>query len=225
MKISKSLQIVMFSIIGLGLQSSGHAQASLVNLYDWMNETMYSSTPDFNVQIQSPNSVGFFGSRSTNNAPYPFALPVLTGSLNTTPGTTYEISFTMQNDFVETIGQPEVSFGSFTTNFDLPAAQETDGQLQYFPVNIDLTAVAMSFDTTMTFTVPIDTGDAMSLNNLEVTAITGSTIGNVFVPEPSTTKLVFCFGFAWLLAQRLGRLLKIRSRLNNVQTFRPNPRS
>ena len=205
MSISKSLLSVIVTILAIGLQASGHAQGNLVNLYDWSNDTMYSGSPQNNVSILSFNAASFNGSQSTNGAPYSLALPVLTANLATGPGTTYEISFTMQNEFLESSGQTEVQFGGFTTNFDLPPARLIGGDLQSFPVNIDFTASAASWLTTMEFTVPVDTGDAISLNNFSVTE----------VPEISSASLFGFGGCVLLLVQQWRRLFQKRKKADH----------
>ena len=154
----------------------------------------YSGSPQNNISILSLNSASFQGSLSTNNSAHPLALPILTGNLATTPGAIYEISFTMLNGWLTDIGQIELSFGNFTTNFDLPPAQQTGG-LQYFPVNIDFTAIANSLTTTMTFTVPVDVGGQISLDNFSVND----------VPETASSAGLLGLGAFALLLARHGR--------------------
>lgn len=189
----KPMPRMMFLAILLGFHLESRAQGNLVNLYDWSNETRYSGSPQYNVQISSSDSASFFGSQSTNNAPCPLAVPVLSGSFDTISGDVYDISFTMQNNFVENLGEPTVSVGSFATNFNLPAAKLMGpGQTEYFPVDISLAYVATSSTTDFTFKIPLDDGDTVSLENLSVTE----------APESSTAAIFGTLGCAWALAQR-----------------------
>jgi hypothetical protein len=194
--ISSKVNILKFAVltsVALQVALVANAQGNLVDLYNWSNETRYSGSPGHNVQIDSSDSAVFFGSQSTNDAPSPFALPVLTGNFDTTPGDIYEISFTMQNNFFETIGQPTISVGGFLTNFDLPAAERgSGGQLQFNPVNIDFSYVATSSATEFEFMIPLDTGDGASLNNFSIAE----------VPESSTDAILGSFVCLWFLMRR-----------------------
>lgn len=198
---------VMLSAILVGIGLDGRAQGNLVNLYDWSNNTRYSGSPNNNVRINSSDSAGFFGSGSTNNAPYPLALPGLAGQIGTTPGTMYEISFTMENNTYESIGDPCVCFGDFTTNLDLPVAQANGPQSQYYPVDVDLSILATSSTTDFTFTVPADEGELISLDNLTVTE----------VPEMSTTAIFGFFGCSWLFLRRWRQVQKAKHSLVRVK--------
>ena len=203
----KPLPGMMFLAILIGVQLEAQAQGNLVNLYNWSNETRYSGSPQYNVQISSPDSASFFGSQSTNNSPCPLAVPVLSGSFDTTPGDVYDISFIMQNNFVENLGEPTVSIGAFATNFYLPAAKQAGpGQTQYFPVDISLTYVATSLTTDFTFKIPLDEGDTVSLENLTVTE----------APESSTAVIFGTLGCAWVLAQRW--LSRFKTRVSPVRS-------
>ncbi len=193
MQIRKTLKVAVLSAVVLGLPAAEHVQANLINLYNWSNATRYSGAPQNNINILSLNSASFYGSLGTSPV-HPLALPILTGNLATAPGAIYEISFIMQNNWLTDIGQIELSFGSFTTNFDLPPAQQAGG-LRYFPVNIDFTAVANSLTTTMTFTVPVDVGGGISLGDFSVSD----------VPESTPTAGLFGFGVCALLFARHGR--------------------
>lgn len=189
----KPLPSVLFLAILFGFQLEARAQGNLVDLYDWSNQTRYSGEPQHNVQVLSSDSAIFYGSQSTNNAPYPLALPVLSGTFGTTPGDIYDISFTMQNDFVENLGEPTICIGAFATNFYLPAAQSINpGQTQYYPVDISFTYVATSSATDFTFKIPTDDGDSISLDNLCVTE----------APENSTGVIFGTLGCAWVFGLR-----------------------
>lgn len=188
----KPLRAIITSAIVFGLQLAVNAQGNLVNLFDWSNETRFSGSPLNNVQIEASDAANFFGSDSTNNSPCPFAVPELAGSVSTTPGTTYDISFTMQNDFVEG-AQAVISFDDFTTNLVLPAARQTSPfQMQYYPVDVELTYAATAGTTDFSFKLPIDDGDAVSLGDFSV----------IEVPETSTVGIFGIFGCAWLFARR-----------------------
>jgi hypothetical protein len=186
-KLLKTWQTVMLAAM-LAVELNGQAQANLINLYNWSNDTRYSGSPNHNVQIDSFDSAKFYGGRSTNNAPSPLALPVLTGDLYTTPGASYEIAFTMQNDYLESIGNTKVSFGGFVTNLDLPSAQFNSQGLQVYPVDINLNFVATSQTTDFTFCVPLDEGDVISLDNFTM----------MEVPEMPTSAILGLFGGFWL---------------------------
>ena len=201
----KPLPSVIFLAILFAFQLEAQAQGNLVNLYDWSNDTKYSGSPQHNVQIFSSVSALFAGSESTNNAPSPLALPVLSGCFDSTPGDMYDISFTMQNNFVEEAGESTVSIGGFATNFYLPTAKFSGpGQTEYFPVAISLTYIATSLTTDFTFNIPLDDGDTISLNNLNVTE----------APESSAAAIFGTLGCALVLAQRCrsGTKARVRSR-------------
>lgn len=193
----RAFSILLLSAIFLEIQSSGRAQENLVDLYDWSNETQNISPGSQGnyMDVYSANWVDFFGGFDTNQHA---ASPVLAGNLETTPGASYEISFTMANDPIDP-GSACLSFGSFTTNIVLPRINNGTG-FSGPPINIDFTAVATSATTTMSFQSYLYYDGEESLNNLEV----------MEVPEASNTRL-FCYGGCiFLLAKQLRKLIQKR---------------
>lgn len=171
-----------------------------MDLYNWSNETAYAvpGSEGNYISISSADSVNFSGGMGTN--PYIFVVPVLAGDINTTPGATYEISFTMQ-DLNLFEGSASESFGAYSTNFNLPVVDESGDPGYYdLPVNIDFTAVATSATTMMSFQCFLDNDGAATLDHLMVTE----------VPETSTTRLFLYGGCALLLAKKLQKLAQKR---------------
>ncbi len=184
----------MLPSIVLGLQSSGLAQTNLVNLYDW-NISSDTGSPD--VRITSFNSASFLGDGATNGGPT--SVSTLSGVLNTIPGATYEISFTMVNE-VEQYGGGSETFGNTGTSF-LLTSTETNVPPNYIPnpVNIDYTAVATSTTTTMTFEASVDGEDGW-------TELFDASV--VEVPETSGVGLLGFGGCFLLFANQWRRLLQ-----------------
>jgi hypothetical protein len=194
MKISEPLQIVVLSTIVLGLQFDGRAQDNLANLNDWTAQTEYGSSPNSGIIISGSASAIFFGSYSTNVVSGPdHIIPILTGTLDTTSGTTYEISYNLEHDgrFIFCYGT--FSFGSFNYGFDLPFTGQPSGTSEAF----DFLVTANTLSTQMSFAWPaIDNGDAAFLSDFSVTALPEM----ISVPEVSTARLLGLGGCAWLLA-------------------------
>jgi hypothetical protein len=197
----------MLSAFALGLQSSGRAQGNLVNLYDWANQTRYVPDPNYYITIGSFNSANFRSGITTNPLlGDPFIVePILTGSLHTTPGITYEITFTMQlGSPFDAFGGASLSFGNFITNCDLqnPANGNQPGYNP--PVNFDFTAIATSPTTAMSFNAGFnDYTDGMLLSNVAV----------MEVPEISASRL-FGFGGCVLLLARQWRRFSPKRKQN-----------
>jgi hypothetical protein len=204
----KLLQFVALSVIMLQVQSRGLAQGNIADLYNWSNETMDGSDPNPNdyIQISSFSSALFYGGYTDEGGG---VSPTILGNFDTTPGATYQISFTMQNlnSFDSSASE---SFGDNATNFDLPFVYINGGESYTdTPVNIDFTAVATFSTTTMSIEYYLDPdGGAASLSDLMVTEVSGAT----GVPEISSTQF-FCFGgCALLLARQLRALFAKRKR-------------
>ena len=211
MKISKPLQILMLSTIALGLQPSGHAQGNLVNLNNWTASSAilpgFSPVPP--PKITSFNSAYFLGwLTSYTNNPTIFALSagILTGNLNTTPGATYEISFSLDMGDSVGIDVAFMSFGNITAGGKIPVLLNTNVTSENpnitLPVCCDYTVLATSDITTMSFSVTPDVSCGVNLENLLV----------VETPEVSTVRLFGFGGCALLIAQQWRRLFPKRKR-------------
>lgn len=198
MKISKPLQFVVLATIALGKQFDARAQGNLANLNDWIAQTKYGSSPNSGIIISDSASAIFFGSYSTNVFSGPdHIIPVLTGILDTTPGTTYEISYCLEHDGRFIYCDGTFSFGSFNYGFNLSFTGHSSGTPEVF----DFLVTANASLTPMSFAWPaIDNGDAAFLSNFSVTAVPEV----IPVPEVSTASLLGLGGCAWLLAP-LGR--------------------
>jgi hypothetical protein len=188
-----------------GLQSPGHAQDNLANLYDCVNQTMNVSDPSQFIMVYSSNSALFRGGFADSNggALPPPAVAILTGNLDTTPGTTYEISFTML-DPVPFTGGASMAFGNLNTSLDFTSCPNYTNPNQPFqPINFDFTAIASSTSTSLSFSADLDPdGGAVYLEDLTVTA----------VPEPSATGFLGSMAAGWLLlAQRCWQSREKRS--------------
>lgn len=205
LKTSKALQTVMLPVIALGLQSSGHAQGNLVNLYDWTGETMYAADPNDGVIISSFNSANFFGAYSTNvlNGP-DHIVPILAGSLDTTPGTTYEISYTLEETYNHSFFDGGyMKFGNDTNPCNFSDAIRNPGTDTYAATNFyDYTDIATSTTTTMSLECHLDNGDSIQVTGLSV----------IEVPEISAARLFGFGGCVLLLAQPWRRLSHERGR-------------
>ena len=197
MNVSKSLQIIILSTITLGLQSSGHTQSNLVNLYDWKNTGINSlSGPPFitNIWTSTSPDEAFGGLFFYNN---------VSANLDTTPGASYEISFSGQFGGYSYWGGPTMSFGSFSTGCELlPGGQLNNGDGYYPPVNFDFTVVATDPITAMSFTLYVDNNSEITLSNVSV----------IQVPEISPTSLIAFGGCILILARQWRRTFQKRKR-------------
>ena len=204
MKISKLLQIVILSAMVLGLPISGHAQGNLVNLSDWTNETRGAENPNNHVQVISA-TFAYFGPNgywSTNGPGQPVD-PILTGILDTTPGATYEISYTLSfSSPPGSVPNAQVTFDNCTTNATPPAS--FDGFFMLSGTrSLDYTVVATSPTTTMSFNLYIfDDVGSFTLSDVSVTA----------VPEISSARLIGFGACVWLFAKPWRRLSSRRTR-------------
>ena len=206
MNIRKSLQAVVLITIVLGIPCAGRAQDNLVNLNDWTGQTKYGSSPNSGIVILDSVSAIFFGSYSTNVFSGPdHIIPVLTGTLATAPGATYDISYTLEHDgrFIFCAGT--FSFGSFIYGFNLPFNGQPSGASETFGFLV----TADSLSTATSFAWPaIDNGDAAFLSNFSVTALP---LVNP-VPEASTASLLGLGGCACWVASACGRFFGKRLR-------------
>jgi hypothetical protein len=188
--------IAVLSVVILQFPLIGQAQGNLVDLYNWSNETVVGSDPNPNdyVHLGSATSAFFHGGYTDQGGG---VTPVIFGSLNTVPGATYEISFTMQNQN-SFFGSASLWFGSESTSFQLPVTQVNGGQgYADMPVNIDFTAVAGSTVTSMFFQCYLDPdGGSAALNHFMVTE----------VPEVSSSSLIFGGACVFLVANRLRKV-------------------
>jgi hypothetical protein len=192
MKISKLLGAIMLSFV-FGFQSSGDAQTNLVNFSEGTWTITYTAE---NPNQSVTNGVNNFASVSLdcNSATFQegggndfdpssvLAAVTLTGILNTTPGTAYEITYTMQNPS-ESLVYGSMSFGNFNSgnnfipNFGGPS------------INFDFTTAATSQTTAISFDfIPDDFFTGLNLSNVSV----------VEVPEISSAKLLAFLGCAFL---------------------------
>jgi hypothetical protein len=193
----KGLQVALASVLVFGLQLGAQAQGNLVDLYNWENETVVGSDPNPNdyLAISSAISARFSGGYTDQGGG---VSPILTGSFATTPGATYQISFTMCN-LNSFGGSASETFGDNSMNFDLPFVY-LDGGESYSdtPVNIDFTAIATSATTTMSIECYLDPdGGSAALSDLIVTE------GPELSPVPEVSSIgLFCFGGCALLLAR-----------------------
>lgn len=196
MKLNSISCLVFLPMLTLGLPSPSRAQGCLVNLYTWSNATINVPSPQVYLPITSSNSCEFIGGLTfTSGDPYPvFVNPVLTTLLTTVPGTTYQISFTMEQlTPIAFSTRGTFSFGSFSD--DLSAAISSDfyyatsgyGEVIY-PTNFDFTGVATSTSTAMSFSLIPDSAGAVALSNFNIEA----------VPETSAGSLLALGGMAFL---------------------------
>jgi hypothetical protein len=206
-KLGKLLQYVLLSTITHGLQSSGHAQVNLVNLYDFTGETQNGYSANQGIDILSFDSVVLICAYGTNGPPSLSNLiePILTGNMNTTPDATYEISYIVSHGPPDFIRLPVyVSFGNFPIDVgDAVLAAEQDSPTPYAALSYDYTKIATSTTTALTFDASfIDEADSIVFSNISV----------MEVPETSVAGL---FGFGactLLLAQRWRGLFPKRER-------------
>lgn len=199
MSISKSLHGFIMAVLVFGLQSGGYAQGNLVNLYDWSGETKYAPSPNYGILLMSSTSVTFYGAYSTNTeGGADHIVPVLAGNLDTVPGTTYEISYTVANDPLHAeFGNGVMSFGSYSNVVDL-LAMGSPGSSE----NFDFLFTTSAAVTPMSFSWTIDNGYQATLSSLSVTE----------VPEASKATLLSFGGVIWLLVRGRRRLSQVRRR-------------
>jgi hypothetical protein len=183
---------------GILFQLKGQAQGNLVNLYNWSNQTVvgYDPNPSDYVNILSSTSASFFGDYSKSG----FAVPILSDSLNTVPGVTYEINFTLEDQNIEAC-TGYAFFGNTSTDLDLPPPGGNPFNLSVVPVSVDFSAVATSVTTTMSFEFSLDSSGIAGLSNLSVTE----------VPEVPDLELVVFLGFVLWGAKLSRRLPQMRA--------------
>lgn len=187
------LQIAVLAAVLFQFASIGHAQGNLGDLYNWKDD---SAPITGLIDIYSCNSATFIG----NYANFPGLNQLsLSGGLNTTPGATYQISFTLQDTGIGDFdGTGDLWFGSSEMNLNstFEDGHITGNGYAFAPVNYDFTAVATSSTTSMSFDFVLDQGLNADLSNLQIT----------IVPEISTSRL-FCYGgFVLVLAGQLRKL-------------------
>lgn len=210
------LQIAILSAIIFQVPLWGRAQENLVDLYNWSNDTGYVPDPSSFITIDSFDSVYFYSGFTTNplNEGPQVVQPILSGMLATTPGETYDVSFTMQLGAPsDAFGGASMSFGDFVTNCDLQNPAHGDSPGYNPPMSFDFALVATSPATPMAFYADFgDYTDGLSISDAIVTE----------APEASTTRLFWCGGCTWLLFRFLRRLLQRRT-LALLKVVRRNP--
>lgn len=172
------------------------AQGNLVNLYNWHDATADIPPSDSNLYAfaVSPNFAEFDGgltSNSVNGGP-PWIQPRLTGILDTTPGATYEISYTLSTG--ETAASVDMLFG------DSDALYEYCGGDMGFSTNLVYTFEAASTTTQMSFECNLDPVQSIDLFGVSV----------VEVPEIRSGYLIVFLGCAWWFAKKWRRLMPSR---------------
>ena len=171
MRISRPLVFAVVVVLAFAFQASGRAQGNMVDFYGWNPVVLYgpqSAGPS----VISSGEVEFFVQPSTNYPNPPFTtIPGLTSILDTTPGSTYEISYNATFGAHSLIWSLSVEFGNDT--FDIgPGGAATN----FF----DFMDTATSPNTAMTIRFSGDNGDSIDLSNFTVTE----------VPEPPVVGLL-----------------------------------
>jgi hypothetical protein len=194
MNMNKPLQVAVLSGMAFVLQSSGHAQGNLVNLYDWTDE----STPLTGlIDVYSSNSAVFVGAYA--NSYGQLNQLDLSGSIATEPDITYEVTFALQNESPYDSGIGSVAFGNCGVKLDYAFSPQdsyfTSQGYVFLPVNYDFTTVATSLTTTISLDFILDEGVYASVSNFTITE----------VPETCSGRLYAFGGCALLLAQQLWR--------------------
>jgi hypothetical protein len=177
-------------------QSMVQAQG-LVDLYHWSdNSTPYT---DF-ININSSNSAMFIGNYNNEGG---FNDLILTGSFDTTPGTSYQISFTLQDEspIGDDGGSGSLDFGNSEISLDgaFCGSYLSNGTYVFPAANYNFTATATSPTTTMSFNLSLDEGLDTGLSNLTITQI-------MAVPETSSTRLFLFGGCVFMLAKQLRKV-------------------
>lgn len=210
MNISKPLQIAILSSMIFGVELGGYAQVNLVNLYDFTGATQNASSSNQGISADFDSVLLYsaWGINGTGMLSGGFILPILTGNINTTPGTTYEISYTVSHSQQLWFAglHPVVVFGSSSVDSSGALADGFNPQAAFasdVSVNVDYTYMATSASTPMTFYGYFgDNADSVKFSDISVTALTQVTP----VPEVSTASLLGLGGCVWLLAS-FGRRL------------------
>ncbi len=185
---------LLLSTILLPLKSRGEVPQNLVDLYNWTNETMVGAgdNPNNYVFIRSATSADFDGGFTYESGGFVPVQPTIAGTMDTIPGVTYEICFTVQDDSVYGPNSAQIYFGNTCTDIDLPPGMPGPN-LSPIPVNIDFTVEATSATTTMSFEFGLDpSDDEDSLYNLSVTE----------VPEARSENLMILFGCTLLCMRK-----------------------
>jgi hypothetical protein len=196
----KALPISFALAAFFGFQLSATAQGNLVDLYGWSDATTDIRPSQVNefALATSHTSAEFNGGLTTNSGGGgpPWVEPSLTGDLNTTPGVTYEISYTLNSAGMTGFGV-SMAFGDSTALYEFPG-----GTFGSIATNLCYTVTATSADTQMSLQCYLDPSEAIDLTGLSVQE----------VPEMSSTWL-FCYGgCALLLARQLRELSQKRKR-------------
>ena len=171
---SKSLPTIILSLAAFAIQPNADAQGNLVDFSNW------TLTGQGLYQGSGAPSISLYTSTGTQNASFTgvpsitggFVLFALTGSLNTKPGATYDISFTMQNAGQSYLEDPSMSFGSFGASCNLLAGETLNGtDYSFVPEHYDFSIVATDPITTMSFNVTPDIGQGVFLSNVSVVQV------------------------------------------------------
>lgn len=191
------LIILLLLSIAIGLQSNGHAQGNLVNLFNWTFQTNLApgvlvSQPSYETIVSAEAVLLYIGQSEDTNprmAIFGPLNPNLVCDINTIPGATYELFCTLQNLDAMYQANPTITFGNFSTNFVvLPSAPDAGTTS-----TIDFTVTATSATTMMSFNPGSndDTGGStFSISNFSL----------VETPEVSASTLFGVGGTALLLA-------------------------
>jgi hypothetical protein len=198
MKIASVLQIALTGTLLLSSQAIGQAEGNLVNLNDWTNQSLYLFNPAFAVQVTSPNSAQFNASLADNPPFAKLAVPILTGSVLTSVGETYEISGLIDWTAVNPVGGVNIRFGGGDNGVGLLFYPSGNGFIS-IPTNFNFLVVASSPITEMSIICGIDWPDRVFLSNFSVTE----------VPESSAAELLG-LGIILFLAQQWHRLFRER---------------
>jgi hypothetical protein len=180
------LQIAMLSILVLQIQLLAQAQGTIVDLYNWSDQTqdIPPSEAGLFAFATSPTSAEFRGGFPTNSngGGPPWLEPCLNGTVDTTSGATYEISYALSTG--PTAASVSITFGDFTSLYEFPGGAS-------YATNLIYTVEASSSITPMTFQCYMDPDESIDLTGLSIQE----------VPELSTWEL-FLFGACILLIAR-----------------------
>jgi hypothetical protein len=190
------LYIAALLVIGIHFSAKGLAQGNLVDLYDWSDQ----STPYAGfINVYSSDSAVYEGDYGVYGG---FNHLNLADNISTTPGLTYDVSFTLLNESSDDSGTGSMIFGDLQTSLDYafsPSNSHYTSQGYVFsPVTYTFSVLATDSSTPVSFNFDLDEGMNASVSDFMITP----------VPEISTDSFLLIGGCTLVLARETRKLLQ-----------------
>ena len=190
------LYVAALLVIGIHFSAKGLAQGNLVDLYDWTDQ---SSPYTGLINVYSSNSAVYEGDYGAYGG---FNHLNLAGNITTTPGVTYDVSFTLLNESSSDSGSGCMMFGNIQTNLNF-AFSPSDSYLTsdgyaFNPVTFTFSVLATDSSTPVSFNFDLDEGINANVSDFMITA----------VPEMSTGSYLLFGGCMLVLARESRKFLQ-----------------